>query len=268
MEVMIAVSAGLALWLGCGLLAAGMDGYDWYQKFGNLRLSDSWFLLSFGPFGLVVMWFAVEHRGLMFREPRAHTSTPTKRTEADVISELAEEPVVIHGWREYQMDARGFLYGKHDQRWETRHESAHCINDRDRCARHISTPPAGGLWRDSGDPREILSASRCLCGIHAYRSRDRFRHSSEVVAQVVMWGVVAEHEDGYRASECRIDRLFIPDGSDAEYAKELLERRYPEVPVEIESRAVMREYAVSSTGNWVGSTYVMNTTDFRTGGTS
>jgi hypothetical protein len=145
---------------------------------------------------------------------------------------------VVTGWRGYSLlrDYEGRdsdavkLKGSFGMPWESRRMTAACVQRGDA----ESATEERQIWAAD----HLARRSSCDCGIYAYKTRgqglsDRDLISSQsyaAVAQMVLWGYVYEHSNGYKAQHARIERLIVAPGM-AEFV-EPLEARY-EVPVEI-----------------------------------
>lgn len=120
---------------------------------------------------------------------------------------------VIRGWRYFRLAGKAQLEATR-QVWPERALTAECL-------RRPDHPAEFGLARHERAARH-LRAGACTCGVYALKQpRRKALDERDVVAEVLLWGCVVEHEDGYRAEHCRIERLFAPP-----FAIEALARRY------------------------------------------
>ncbi|MGE0228834.1 MAG: hypothetical protein AB7U23_10030 [Dehalococcoidia bacterium] len=154
-------------------------------------------------------------------EPRPPVVDPTT---------LPAIPEAVEGWRLFQLQAdaiRGlFLVGMHGQRWSGIEFTAVCydrvdgpvIATQESCVHHLANPS----WHHAPG-----------CGIYSTK-RPTFIPPGYFIARCLSYGVVAEHEHGYRAQHCRIEELFLiaPEHVTRPFAVPGIEERYG-IPVNV-----------------------------------
>lgn len=148
---------------------------------------------------------------------------------------------VLRGWRLFKVvhDENGFahLYGTFHQRWDSPVHTAECKSDSGDILATLSIAIAAKPIQKSvtGDAATHLASGTCRCGVYLMKSlpadelAGTFTGSQVAVAQCVAWGTVVEHEHGWRAEHCRIERVFMSDQNP--YLISQLRDRYG-VPIE------------------------------------
>ena len=106
--------------------------------------------------------------------------------------EKSEELVI--GYRPFSVDGQGYLYGGLGHRWDGRYLDAECP-----------------FSHRAGTAHVHLSKGECSCGI--YMQNPLVYTGREVMAECVGWGICIVADHGYRVEHCRIDRIFVPEGT-------------------------------------------------------
>lgn len=100
---------------------------------------------------------------------------------------------VRHGWRMYTLTSEFELEGKYGTVWTEPTLHAVCGKQhtgaaREACIQHVTN-------------------GECSCGIYAYKMPDE--PAGQVLADVLLWGMVEVGEKGARATDARIEALFL-----------------------------------------------------------
>lgn len=156
---------------------------------------------------------------------------PVAREDIELVTED------LTGWRVYYLDYDlpdgACLYGSRGTPWRTPELVAACTPTQ---WKGSLIGAIDGQQEQQEQAVRHLSVGGCHCGIYSYKSPQQITNHSirNVIARCSNFGIVVEHEKGYRAERVRIDSLYLMRPSKASesllwwlYAmRDYLARRY------------------------------------------
>ena len=163
----------------------------------------------------------------------------------------------VTGWRAFTLrdnsEGQFYLLGanhKHSGGWKSSREQATCSGIRDLCLDHIKNSVHGPIYIGAGLGRNNIKISSsnshgCMCGIYGFHTTENMLHRGvtgfNTFAQCTAYGTVAIAEDGFRASDVVLEKLFIVknmliSGGFSDYVdwtlfSEMLSNKYDGIPV-------------------------------------